>query len=360
MIVSSNWWYEGVFAGFADSGARRAGSGDAPTGGDPAVRGFDGDPDALAASATGDREPGAVGPAGSAEAEDGRVVGGAGAAVGGAAGCDARRAVRVVGGTVREPGEPRDHEPGDHPTRVDPEKKSLRAKERDEAKRAAWREHTRGIDPGRFVWIDETGSHLGMTRRYSRAPRGRRAYGTAPGSRGKNRTLITSLTLAGFGPGLLLDEAITYDSFEGYVLHRLAPTLEPGQIVVADNLQVHYSERARKAIEARGAQLWHLPPYSPDLTPIEEAFSKVKAVLRTVEPRTLEAHSTAIWAALSTITPQDAAGWVAHAGYGTRQRRRSPRPARDRLPRGVHIRLPVTSPISMLHVATPTRFDHLW
>ena len=243
---------------------------------------------------------------------------------------------------------------------MDPKKKSVRAQERNEAKRAAWREQTRGVDPRRFVWIDETGSHLGMTRRHSRAPRGQRAYGTAPGSRGKNRTLITSLTLAGFGPGLLLDEAITYETFEGYVIHRLAPTLTPGQIVVADNLTIHHSERARAAIEARGAQFWHLPTYSPDLNPIEEAFSKVKAFLRTAEPRTPDAHSTAVWAALKTITPQDAAGWFAHAGYGTRRRRPKKRSAQRRQPRGVHVTFPVTSPIIPLHVATSTRFDHLW
>jgi transposase len=253
-----------------------------------------------------------------------------------------------------------DDEPGDHPPfRLDPEKKSVRAQERSAAKRAAWREQTRGIDPGRFVWIDETGSHLGMTRRYSRAPRGQRAYGTAPGSRGKNRTLITSLTLAGFGPGLLLDDPITYDTFEGYIIHRLAPTLKPDQIVVADNLTVHHSERARAAIEAQGAQFWHLPPYSPDLNPSEEAFSKVKSFLRSAEPRTLDAHSTAIWAALRTITPQDAAGWFAHAGYGTPRRRPTQRSARRRQPRGVDVRLPVDSPIVMLHVATPSFFDHL-
>lgn len=268
----------------------------------------------------------------------------------------------MVGGDERGSGEPRDDESGDHAAlRVDPEKKSFRARERSEAKRAAWRERTRGVDPGRFVWIDETGSHLGMTRRHSRAPRGQRAYGTAPGSRGKNRTLITSLTLEGFGPGLLLDEAIDYDSFEGYVIHRLAPTLHPGQIVVADNLKVHYSDRARAAIEDRGAQLWHLPPYSPDLNPIEEAFSKVKAFLRTAEPRTLEAHSTAIWAALRTITPDDAAGWYAHAGYGTRRRRRPTRPSpRQRHARDVRITLPEASPIIILHAASSHLFRHLW
>ena len=267
----------------------------------------------------------------------------------------------MVGGDQRGPGEPRDDESGDHPAlRLDPKKKSVRARERHAAKRAAWREQTRDVDPERFVWVDETGSHLGMTRRYSRAPQGQRAYGTAPSSRGNNRTLITSLTLAGFGPGLLLDEAIDYDTFEGYVIHRLAPTLKPDQIVVVDNLTVHYSERARAAIEARGAQLWHLPPYSPDLTPIEEAFSKVKTFLRTAEPRTLAAHSTAIWAALRTITPQDAAGWFAHAGYGTRRRRPKPRSARLRHALNVRVSLPDASPIIMLHAATPGFFDHLW
>jgi transposase len=242
---------------------------------------------------------------------------------------------------------------------VDPEKKSVRAQERSDAKRAAWREQTRGIDLGRFVWIDETGSHVGMTRRYSRAPGGQRAYGTAPGSRGKNRTLITSLTLAGFGPGLLLDQAIDYGTFEGYVIHQLAPTLKPDQIVVADNLTVHHSERARAAIEAQGAQLWHLPPYSPDLNPIEEAFSKVKTFLRTAEPRTLEDHSTAVWAALKTITPQDTAGWFAHAGYGKRRRRPSKRSPRRSVP-GTLFKLPDATSLIMLPGPTSTSFNHLW
>ena len=253
-----------------------------------------------------------------------------------------------------------DDESGDHPAfRVDPEKKSVRAQERNDAKRAVWREQTRGIDPGRFVWIDETGSHVGMTRRYSRAPRGQRAYGTAPGSRGKNRTLITSLTLAGFGPGLLLDEPITYDTFEAYIIHRLAPSLKPDQIVVADNLQVHHSERARAAIEARGAQLWHLPPYSPDLNPIEEAFSKVKTFLRTAEPRTLEDHSTAVWAALRTSTPQDAAGWFAHAGYGKRRHRPATRSPRRSIP-GILFTVPDATSLFRLPRTSSTTFDHLW
>ena len=266
----------------------------------------------------------------------------------------------MVGGDQRRAGQPRDDESDDHAARrLDPEKKSRRASERNEAKRAAWRERTRGIDPARFVWVDETGSDLSLTRTHSRAPRGQRAYGDVPGRRGPNRTLITAMTVEGFGPGLLLDEAIDRTTFDGYIIHRLAPTLQPDQIVVVDNLKVHYSERAREAIEARGAQLWYLPAYSPDLTPIEEAFSKVKAALRTSGPRTVEAHSTAIWAALRTITPQNAAGWIAHAGYGPR-RRRSTRSARRRPAPVVPSRFPDAPPVIMLHVPTPILFDHLW
>jgi transposase len=266
----------------------------------------------------------------------------------------------VVGGHQRAPDQPRDDESGDHARPgLDPEKTSRRASDRSEAKRSAWRERTRGIDPARFVWIDETGSDLSLTRTHSRAPRGQRAYGDVPGRRGANRTLITALTVAGFGPGLLLDEAIDRTTFDGYIIHRLAPTLQPDQIVVVDNLKVHSSERAKAAIEARGAQLWYLPAYSPDLTPIEEAFSKVKAALRTSGPRTVEAHSTAIWAALRTITPHDAAGWIAHAGYGPRRRRPTRSPRQRAIP-GTLFKLPDGHAVVRRHGTTAISFDHLW
>ena len=267
----------------------------------------------------------------------------------------------MVGGNPGRPGEPCDDESGDHPAlRLDPEKKSRRASERSDEKRAAWRAQTRGIEPGRFVWIDETGSHLGMTRTHSRAPRGQRAVSIVPRKRGANRTLITALTLAGPGPGLLLDQAIDRATFEGYVVHLLAPTLKPDQIVVVDNLKAHESDRAREAIEARGAALWYLPPYSPDLNPIEEAFSKVKAFLRSAEPRTLEDHSAAIWAALRTITPHDAAGWFGHSGY-LRSRRRSPNRSSRRRPAPiVTSRFPDAPPTITLTVPTFIAFDHLW
>jgi transposase len=200
------------------------------------------------------------------------------------------------------------------------------ASERDEAARAAWRERAEAVDPDDWVWVDETGSHLGMTPTYSRAPRGERARGSAPRNRGQNRTMLTSLTLAGMGPGLLLEGAVTTAAFDAYVERVLAPTLRPGQVVAVDNLRQHHGERARRAIEARGASLWFLPSYSPDLTPIEEAFAKLKALLRRAAARTHEALAAAFWSALAAITPQDAAGWFTHCGYPPRRRRARPCP----------------------------------
>jgi transposase len=165
------------------------------------------------------------------------------------------------------------------------------------------------------VVIDETGSHLGLVRRYARAPRGERAVGRAPRNRGRARTTLTSLTLAGIGPGLLVEGGISTAGFEAYVEHLLAPTLRPGQIVVLDNLRQHQGARTRDLIEARGAALWFLPSYSPDLNPIEEAFSKLKALLRTAAARTHEALAEAIWAALRAITPANARGYFIHCGY---------------------------------------------
>jgi transposase len=181
--------------------------------------------------------------------------------------------------------------------------------------RQAWRERTEGIDPARFVFVDETGSHLGLVRTHARAPRGRRAHGRAPRNRGRTRTAVTALRLDGCGPGLLVEGGISTDGVEAYVGHLLAPTLRPGDIVVMDNLRQHRGDRTRELIEARGAELWLLPAYSPDLNPIEEAFSKLKALLRTAAARTHEALAEAIWAALTAITPADAHGYFAHAGY---------------------------------------------
>ncbi len=191
----------------------------------------------------------------------------------------------------------------------------MSAIEQDAAAREAWRERTEGLDPRRLVFIDEIGSHLGLVRTYARAPRGERAVGRAPRNRGRTRTTIGSMTLDGMGPGLLVEGGISTAGFEAYVERILAPTLRPGQIVVMDNLQQHRGARTRELIEARGAELWFLPAYSPDLNPIEEAFSKLKTSLRDAAARTHEALAAAIWAGLRAITPSDAHGYFAHCGY---------------------------------------------
>jgi transposase len=198
---------------------------------------------------------------------------------------------------------------------VDPKEKTLRASEQDAAAREAWRAEVAPTPPDDLVFLDETGSHLGYTPTHAWAPRGQRAHAAAPRNPGENKTVIAALTLDGVGALLRFDGGMTSARFEGYVRHVLAPTLRPGQVVVADNVRAHHTPGARAAIEARGARFLPLPPYSPDFNPLEHAFSKVKQALRRAEARTDEALRAATWAAFATITPTDAAGWFAHCGY---------------------------------------------
>jgi transposase len=191
----------------------------------------------------------------------------------------------------------------------------LRASERNEAARAAWRDEVAAVRPEYLVFVDDTGSHLWYTPRYAWAPRGQRAYATAPVNRGENKTVVAALTLDGVGPRLRFDGAMTTARFEGYVHHVLAPSLRPGHVVVADNLKAHHSPAVRAAIEARGARFLPLPAYSPDFNPIEEAFFQIKQALRRAQARTDDALRAATWAAFATITPADAAGWFRHCGY---------------------------------------------
>jgi transposase len=150
---------------------------------------------------------------------------------------------------------------------------------------------------------------------YGWAPQHRRASGSVPRNHGKNTTLVAALAPNGLHEPWLIEGAIDTESFTWYIAEQLAPTLRPGQIVVLDNLSVHKAERVRQAIEARGCQLLFLPPYSPDFTPIEQAFSKIKAILRGLGARTKEALQEAVRLAIEAITRHDAAAWFAHAGY---------------------------------------------
>jgi transposase len=223
--------------------------------------------------------------------------------------------VRLVAGGLRRGGEHGHDESGADPARLDAQKKSLRASEQDAATREAWRAEVEPIPAADLVFLDETGSHLGYTPTHAWAPRGQRAHAAAPRNPGENKTVVAAVTLDGVGALLRFDGGMTGARFEGYVRHVLAPTLRPGQVVIADNLRAHHTAGARVAIEARGAQLRHLPPYSPDFNPIEHAFSKVKQCLRRAEARTEDALRAATWAAFATITPADAAAWFTHCGY---------------------------------------------
>ena len=169
-----------------------------------------------------------------------------------------------------------------------------------------------------FVWVDECGTHTSMTRLRARAPKGERAYGSVPRNRGKNTTLIASMTLGGaMGECMAVEGSTKAFVFEAYVERFLAPSLSPGRVVLMDNLGAHKTGRVRELIEGRGCELWFLPSYSPDLNPIEEAFGKVKGHLRKAAARTRETLVEAMGEALSAVTPRDAEGWFAHCGYGS-------------------------------------------
>jgi len=165
------------------------------------------------------------------------------------------------------------------------------------------------------VFVDECGTHTSMTRLRARAPKGERAYGRVPRNRGRNTTLLASRTHEGMGSCMAVVGSTTKAVFEAYVERVLAPSLSPGRVVVMDNLGAHRGERVRELVEARGCELLFLPPYSPDFSPIEEAFSKIKALLRRAAARSREALLEAIGSALSAVTPEDAAGFFGHCGY---------------------------------------------
>jgi transposase len=195
------------------------------------------------------------------------------------------------------------------------QKKSKVAQERDEERRGLWRWLVTRFDVRRLVFVDESGMHTSMDRLRSRAPRGLRAYGKVPKNRGKNTTLIASMSLCGMGEAMCIEGATDSEAFEVYVEHFLAPSLSEGQVVVLDKLGAHRPKRIRELIEDRGAELVFVPSYSPDLNPIEEAFSKIKNILRKLGARTHQALLEAMEEALFEVTAADAAGWFDHCGY---------------------------------------------
>lgn len=164
-------------------------------------------------------------------------------------------------------------------------------------------------------FIDECGVHLGMTRLFGRAAPGERVVEATSGYSGAHYTVVATLGLQGITAPWVFEGAMNGTAFETYVEQVLAPTLHPGDLVLIDNLSAHKGDPIRSLIEACGAQVQFLPPYSPDLNPIELCWAKVKTVLRSAKARTFEALVDALCDALGAINPADAIAWFAHCGY---------------------------------------------
>jgi transposase len=167
------------------------------------------------------------------------------------------------------------------------------------------------LEPERLVFVNEMGVHTSLALLHGYAPKGERLRLSVPRDRGKNTTLLSSMTSEGMGPSMAVEGSTTAEVFEAYLEHFLAPELRRGQVVVMDNLGAHKPKRVRELIEGRGCELLYLP----DNNPIEEAFSKIKGLLRKAQARTREALVETMGWALSAVSSQDARGFFEHAGY---------------------------------------------
>ncbi len=171
------------------------------------------------------------------------------------------------------------------------------------------------MDPARFVFLDETGASTNMVRRYGRCPRGERLVDATPWGHWKTTTCVAGLRASGVIAPLVLDGPMTGEVFRAYVEQMLAPALSPGDVVVMDNLAAHKVAGVREAIRAVGASVLYLPPYSPDLNPIEQLFAKLKTLLRTAATRTKQALWDTIGQALDDFPDAECRNYLAHCGY---------------------------------------------
>lgn len=212
-----------------------------------------------------------------------------------------------------------DHEPGVDRHGADSQKKSLHADERDTPRvkrlRREFLQHIKTIDPSRLVFIDESGATTAMTRLRGRAPRGQRVHGATPHGHWKVTTIIGALRRSGVVAPMTIDSPTDSDVFREYVEHVLTPVLRPGDVVLMDNLSAHKVAGIAERIHAVGAELIYLPPYSPDLNPIEQCWSKVKEFLRSAKARSQRLLERIIGNAIKTITGTDARGYFKHSGY---------------------------------------------
>jgi transposase len=189
------------------------------------------------------------------------------------------------------------------------------ASERAEAKRTAFRAQVAPLASDRFIFVDETSTHIALTRRYARAPRGERAYGSVPRNHGPNLSVIGALGLRGMVATMSVEGAVDIDAFEAFVEQVLVPALQPGDVVLLDNLTVHQVSNIKQAVSTVGGEVIFLPPYSPDFSPIEPCWSKLKTFLRGCAARTQALLETALTKALPTLSPDDIRSWFRHCGY---------------------------------------------
>lgn len=198
-------------------------------------------------------------------------------------------------------------------------KKSVRAAEQDRpdvaAARAAWADNQAELDPERLVFIDETGASTNMARPRGRAPRGERLVGKVPQGHWKTTTFVAALRSTALTAPGVIDGPMNGNAFLAYIEQVLAPSLRPGDVVVMDNLSAHKVPGVRQAIEAAGAKLRYLPPYSPDFNPIEQLFAKLKALLRKAGERSVAGLWSRIAALLNAFTPEECTNYFRNAGY---------------------------------------------
>src|SRR5215470_2937074 len=206
-------------------------------------------------------------------------------------------------------------------TKASVSKKSLRASEQDRPdvarRRAQWKKYQGRLDPSRLVFIDETWAKTNMTRSHGRIRRGERLVAKAPHGRWRTLTFLAALRHDRIDAPCVIDGPINGQSFLAYVEQVLVPALKPGDIVVMENLGSHKGKTVRRAIRAAGAKLFFLPPYSPDLNPIEQAFAKLKTLLRKAAERSVEATWKRIGTLLNCFTPQECANYFTNAGYAS-------------------------------------------
>jgi transposase len=199
------------------------------------------------------------------------------------------------------------------------QKKSLHAQERDteanRQRRQAFLDKLRTIAPEKLIFLDESGVTTQMTRAWGRAPKGERIAEATPQGHWQVLTTLGTLSLRGLDAVMTIASPTDGEVFTAYVEQVLAPRLQPGNVLVLDNLSAHKVSGIRQLIEARGAELLYLPPYSPDLNPIEKAWFKLKQYLRAAKARTAKALDQAITEALKTITADNAVAWFRHCGY---------------------------------------------